>query len=187
MFSFSCAVWCVAFKPSLLTPLIFAEEFKTLFIALCFHQFFEGLALSTVVLDADIKRRAVAIGMVIFYSFTTPIGIALGIALSQTCKLTRCWSLLAKNFALPLADHRFKSSLFPAHSTVNENATTALISTGVLDALSAGILLYDGLANIIVPHFQSKNFRGAAVKAQGAQFFSLWLGAFVMAVIGRWA
>ncbi|KAI8917588.1 Zinc/iron permease [Powellomyces hirtus] len=130
------------------------EEFKTLFIALCFHQFFEGLALSTVVLDADIKKRAVAIGMVVFYSFTTPIGIALGIALNET------W---------------------------NENATAALVSTGVLDALSAGILLYDGLANIIVPHFQSLNFRRSSIKAQGLQLFSLWLGAFVMAVIGRWA
>ncbi|KAJ3158258.1 high-affinity Zn(2+) transporter zrt1 [Geranomyces michiganensis] len=130
------------------------EEFKSLFIALCFHQFFEGLALSTVVMDADIKRRAVAIGMVVFYSFTTPLGIALGIALSES---------------------------------FNENATAALIATGVLDALSAGILLYDGLANIIVPHFQSKNFRGASAKGQLVQFFALWLGAFVMAVIGRWA
>ncbi|KAI8591448.1 Zinc/iron permease [Geranomyces variabilis] len=130
------------------------EEFRSLFIALCFHQFFEGLALSTVVMDADLKRRAVAIGMVIFYSFTTPFGIALGIALSRS---------------------------------FNENATAALVATGVLDALSAGILLYDGLANIIVPHFQSKNFRGASAKGQGAQFFFLWLGAFVMALIGRWA
>ncbi|KAJ3173939.1 high-affinity Zn(2+) transporter zrt1 [Geranomyces variabilis] len=130
------------------------EEFRSLFIALCFHQFFEGLALSTVVMDADLKRRAVAIGMVVFYSFTTPFGIALGIALSQS---------------------------------FSENATAALIATGVLDSLSAGILLYDGLANIIVPHFQSKNFRGASAKGQGAQFFFLWLGAFVMALIGRWA
>ncbi|KAJ3005672.1 high-affinity Zn(2+) transporter zrt1, partial [Thoreauomyces humboldtii] len=58
------------------------DEFRTLFIALCFHQFFEGLALSTVVMDAELSKRAVAIGMVIFYSFTTPIGIALGIGIN---------------------------------------------------------------------------------------------------------
>ncbi|KAI8818679.1 Zinc/iron permease [Fimicolochytrium jonesii] len=130
------------------------EEFHSLLIALCFHQFFEGLALSTVVLDAELKKRTLAIGMVIFYCFTTPIGIALGIALN---------------------------------SSYNENATRALISTGVLDALSAGILLYDGLANIIVPHFQSMNFKHARISAQFVQFLSLWAGAALMAVIGRWA
>ncbi|TPX72870.1 hypothetical protein SpCBS45565_g00066 [Spizellomyces sp. 'palustris'] len=129
------------------------EEFKGLFIALCFHQFFEGLALSIVVMDADLKKKLIAIGMVLFYSLTTPVGIIIGIALNHT---------------------------------YHENATQALISTGVLDALSAGILLYDGLVNIVVPHFQAQTLRTAS-KETLFHFFFLWLGALAMAIIGRWA
>ncbi|KND01589.1 ZIP zinc/iron transporter [Spizellomyces punctatus DAOM BR117] len=129
------------------------EEFKGLLIALCFHQFFEGLAVSTVVMDADLKKKMIAIGMVLFYSLTTPVGIIIGIALN----------------------HNY-----------HENATQALISTGVLDALSAGILLYDGLVNIVVPHFQAQTWRTAS-KETLLHFFFLWLGALAMAIIGRWA
>ncbi|KAJ3251209.1 hypothetical protein HK104_007385, partial [Borealophlyctis nickersoniae] len=87
------------------------DEFKTLFIALLFHQFFEGIALSSVVMETEFKKKITALVMVIFYTLTTPIGIAIGIALRESYA---------------------------------ENATHALITTGVLDALSAGILLYDG-------------------------------------------
>ncbi|RKO91719.1 hypothetical protein BDK51DRAFT_14413, partial [Blyttiomyces helicus] len=41
-------------------------EFNSLFIALCFHQFFEGMALSSVVLDAEFEKKIVALIMVIF-------------------------------------------------------------------------------------------------------------------------
>ncbi|TPX64984.1 hypothetical protein SpCBS45565_g05486 [Spizellomyces sp. 'palustris'] len=129
------------------------EEFKSLLVALCFHQFFEGLALSTIILDAPHKRLT-SILMVVFYSLSTPIGIALGIAI---------------------------------HSSFNENAVASLISMGILDALAAGILLYDGLVNVIVPHFGGSGFKNAPSGQQVAQVVCLWFGAGVMAVIGRWA
>ncbi|KND02623.1 ZIP zinc/iron transporter [Spizellomyces punctatus DAOM BR117] len=129
------------------------EEFKSLLVALCFHQFFEGLALSTIILDAPHKRLT-SILMVLFYSLSTPIGIALGIAI---------------------------------HSSFNENAVASLISMGILDALAAGILLYDGLVNVIVPHFAGNGYKDASNGQQLAQVACLWVGAAVMAVIGRWA
>ena len=61
------------------------SEFTTLLVALSFHQFFEGLALSTVVAEAKFKRPFAAIFTVIFYSLTTPLGIAIGIAIRQSC------------------------------------------------------------------------------------------------------
>ena len=72
-------------------------------------------------------------------------------------------------------------------TTYNSNAVGTLISTGVLDAISAGILIYDSLVNIITPHISCPLFRNAATWCQATQLFSLWTGAAIMAVIGRWA
>ncbi|KAJ3045427.1 hypothetical protein HDV00_010297 [Rhizophlyctis rosea] len=129
-------------------------QFISLLIALTFHQFFEGIALASVILDATYTRRGQAIVMVLFYSLTTPLGITIGVIINES---------------------------------YNMNATNALISTGVLEALSAGILAYDSLVNIICPHFNGRNFLTAAKPARIVHFFFLWLGAFAMALIGRWA
>ena len=42
------------------------EEFRSLFIALVFHQFFEGIGLSSVVSEADFKMKWIAVGLVAF-------------------------------------------------------------------------------------------------------------------------
>ncbi|KAJ3188886.1 high-affinity Zn(2+) transporter zrt1 [Gaertneriomyces sp. JEL0708] len=135
-----------------------ASEFKGLLIALCFHQFFEGLALSTVVMDADFHKRFIATFMVVFYSFTTPIGVSIGIALHEG-----------------LADH------------LHHDMATLVVVTGVLDAVGAGILLYDAVANIVVPHFGGERFKAAPARTQWVHMMGLWAGALVMAVLGRWA
>mmetsp|Transcript_1481 Transcript_1481/g.1961 ORF Transcript_1481/g.1961 Transcript_1481/m.1961 type:complete len:331 (+) Transcript_1481:25-1017(+) len=130
------------------------EEFKTLLAALVFHQFFEGMALSTVVMESDFKKRAASIVMVAFYTLTTPIGMAVGIGIS---------------------------------SSFNENSVSNLVTQGVLDALSAGILLYDGLVNVVTPHFKTETFMKQPTWQQLIQLACLWLGAVVMALIGKWA
>jgi zinc transporter 1/2/3 len=61
-----------------------------------------------------------------------------------------------------------------------------LISQGILDALSAGILIYDGLANIMIPHFNGKNFQHAPAWKKVCHFSFLWLGAGLMSVLGIW-
>ena len=122
--------------------------------ALIFHQFFEGMALASVVVEGDFRSKLVPIFMVVFYSLTTPIGVAIGIGV---------------------------------HSNYNGNASATLISRGVLDALSAGILIYDALVNIITPHIGCPMFRESTPFQQVVQMASLWLGAAIMAIIGRWA
>ena len=92
--------------------------------------------------------------MILFYSLTTPVGIAIGVGINET---------------------------------FNENSQSALIVYGVLDSMSAGILIYDALVNIIMAHFQSPGYHFASLPFKGAQLFALWLGAAVMAVIGKYA
>ncbi|MBA0583330.1 hypothetical protein Gorai_014192 [Gossypium raimondii] len=59
------------------------KTIKLLTAALTFHQFFEGMGLGGCILQARFKTRCVAI-MVLFFSLTTPVGIGIGIRISNT-------------------------------------------------------------------------------------------------------
>ena len=59
-------------------------SFTSLLIALGFHHLFEGIALSAVVLESAFQKGGI-IFMILLYSLSTPVGIAIGIALSATC------------------------------------------------------------------------------------------------------
>ncbi|KAG2715942.1 hypothetical protein I3760_03G102900 [Carya illinoinensis] len=58
------------------------KTIKPLVAALTFHQFFEGMGLGRCISQAKFKSRAIAI-MVVFYSLTTPVGIAIGTGISN--------------------------------------------------------------------------------------------------------
>ncbi|KAJ4980800.1 hypothetical protein NE237_031637 [Protea cynaroides] len=55
---------------------------KPLVAALTFHQFFEGMGLGGCVSQANFKNKAAAI-MALFFSLTTPVGIAIGIGITN--------------------------------------------------------------------------------------------------------
>ncbi|WCJ35749.1 Zinc transporter 7 [Euphorbia peplus] len=56
---------------------------RPLIAALCFHQLFEGMGLGGCILQAQYGMKIKAI-MVMFFSGTTPLGIAMGMGLSKT-------------------------------------------------------------------------------------------------------
>ncbi|CAH9141238.1 unnamed protein product [Cuscuta epithymum] len=58
---------------------------KGLIAALCFHQMFEGMGLESSILQAQYGLLKKA-SMAFFFSVTTPLGIAVGIGLSNTYK-----------------------------------------------------------------------------------------------------
>ncbi|MBA0854381.1 hypothetical protein Goshw_029789 [Gossypium schwendimanii] len=59
------------------------KTIKLLTAALTFHQFCEGMGLGGCILQARFKARCVAI-RVLFFSLTTPVGIGIGIRISNT-------------------------------------------------------------------------------------------------------
>ncbi|XP_017970769.1 PREDICTED: zinc transporter 1-like [Theobroma cacao] len=59
-----------------------AKTIKPLVAALTFHQFFEGMGLGGCISQAKFKTRAIGI-MLLFFSFTTPMGIAFGMGVSK--------------------------------------------------------------------------------------------------------
>ncbi|XAR59411.1 hypothetical protein NMG60_11015241 [Bertholletia excelsa] len=58
------------------------KTIKPLVAALTFHQFFEGMGLGGCISQAQFKAGAIGM-MVIFFSLTTPIGIAVGYGISK--------------------------------------------------------------------------------------------------------
>ncbi|KAF2303096.1 hypothetical protein GH714_013767 [Hevea brasiliensis] len=58
------------------------KTIRPLIAALTFHQFFEGMGLGGCIAQAKFKGRVVA-SMALFFSLTTPVGIAIGIGISN--------------------------------------------------------------------------------------------------------
>jgi zinc transporter 1/2/3 len=73
------------------------------------------------------------------------------------------------------------------NSTYNESSTSTLLVTGVLDSIAAGILIYDSLVNMIGSHVLSPGFRKQSALGKVIQIAFFWLGAGIMAGIGRYA
>ncbi|KAK6141216.1 hypothetical protein DH2020_025041 [Rehmannia glutinosa] len=68
---------------------------KPLIAALSFHQFFEGIGFGGCITQAKFNARAVAI-MVTFFSLTTPIGIVIGIGITNVYSETSPTALIVQ-------------------------------------------------------------------------------------------
>lgn len=73
-------------------------------------------------------------------------------------------------------------------TTYNPESTTASIVSGTLDALSAGVLLYTGLVELLAHEFlfNPKMHEASTGKIVWACSCMI-LGAGIMALLGRWA
>lgn len=68
----------------------------------------------------------------------------------------------------------------------NGESKAALATEGVFDSVSAGILIYNGLCDLIMPTFSDEEIPQSGV-IQACGFVALYMGAAVMALIGKWA
>jgi len=95
------------------------QEFVPLFIAITFHQMFEGMAIGTRLADPDVKlKRNLAIILVLLYSFTTPLGIAIGIGFHHTYNPQSTSALVSAGIIDSLAaGFVIYNSLFLLHDT----------------------------------------------------------------------
>ncbi|GAA5896588.1 hypothetical protein JCM8208_004240 [Rhodotorula glutinis] len=132
------------------------SQWIPLFIAVVFHQLFEGLALGSRIAQLvwgngkGWKKWAMAGA----FGFITPIGIAIGIGV---------------------------------HSMYNPNSGAALLSIGILDSISAGILIYAGLVEMLAHDFMQGELAHARLPKVLAGFFFLLAGSLCMSVLGKWA
>ncbi|KAJ1953160.1 hypothetical protein IWQ62_006062 [Dispira parvispora] len=130
------------------------QEFLPLLIALCFHQFFEGIALGARIAELTYSAAWMPMVNALAYAVTTPLGTALGVALR---------------------------SVYQARSP------TTLAVQGVLDAVSAGILIYTALVNLMAQEFVQPSFQRLPKRTQHLYLAALYAGVATMSVIGIWA
>ncbi|EPY31195.1 solute carrier family 39 (zinc transporter), member 1/2/3 [Angomonas deanei] len=135
------------------------SDLRGLLVALVFHQLFEGVAMGSRLADAEFNLLLEIILTCVF-SFSAPIGIAAG-----TAAVSSSADALA-------------------------SSTYAMVS-GIFDSLCGGILLYLAFGLIFVD-FPADLRRYCAAGSHHRKwrilgmFLSLWIGAGVMALIGKW-
>ncbi|KAI1006323.1 hypothetical protein K3495_g1898 [Podosphaera aphanis] len=133
------------------------DNFNVLYIALVFHQCFEGLGLGTRLADVPWPSEKTWIPWALGISFglTTPIAIATGLAM---------------------------------HNHFVPGSQEVLIVNGIFDAISAGILIYTGLVELMAHDFMFNNdMRKASTKSVLFAYLQICFGAGLMAVLGKWA
>jgi zinc transporter 1/2/3 len=72
-------------------------------------------------------------------------------------------------------------------TTYNPGSFTANVVSGVLDSISAGILIYTGLVELLARDFLFDPHRTRDDKRLAFMVVSLLLGAGIMALLGKWA
>ncbi|CAE6451383.1 unnamed protein product [Rhizoctonia solani] len=134
------------------------EDFIVLFIVLIFHQMFEGLGLGTRLASLDLPES---------YQSWVPYAGALLYGLTTPVGIAAGLGI---------------------RTTYNPKSTTSNIVAGTFDSISAGILLYTGLVELLAHEFI---FNPAMHRAPvGKTLYAcamMLLGAGIMALIGRWA
>ncbi|GAA5968737.1 hypothetical protein JCM8115_002075 [Rhodotorula mucilaginosa] len=73
------------------------------------------------------------------------------------------------------------------HATYNPNSGASLLSIGVLDSISAGILIYTGIVECLYHDFMHGSLARAGLGRVSAALFFVFAGSLCMAVLGKWA
>ncbi|GAA5853026.1 hypothetical protein JCM8547_004776 [Rhodosporidiobolus lusitaniae] len=132
------------------------SQWTPLFIAIVFHQMFEGLALGSrigqLIWPAGQWTRKWFMAMA--FGLITPIGIGIGMGV---------------------------------HASYNPNSGAALLSIGILDSISAGILIYGGIVEMLYHDFMHGQLSSARLPRVGAAILIVLAGSLCMSVLGKWA
>lgn len=130
------------------------SDFETLLAALCFHQFFEGVAIGTSTLSS-IESKSKLFLVNFTFAITTPVGQVIGILI---------------------------------RNTYSDSSSTSLWVQGTLDCVAGGILLYTGLVELLTYNMTTNGqFLSRPTAERYTLYIFMWMGAGLMALIGKWA
>ncbi len=62
-----------------------------------------------------------------------------------------------------------------------------MAAQAILDAIAAGILLYNGVVDLFSPHFSSLHYHNSSFWIKTMDISAVWIGCAIMTVIGIWA
>lgn len=133
------------------------DEFRTLLVAISFHQFFEGMGLGARFAGAIWPKNQhwVPWALGLAFALTTPTGVAVGLGVRHT---------------------------------YSEDSREALLTVGIFNSFCSGILIYNGLVDLMSQDFIHGDFlRACRWKKVAFAYSMLTLGCLLMALIGKWA
>ncbi|KAJ1679712.1 hypothetical protein EV182_001483 [Spiromyces aspiralis] len=190
------------------------SPFVSLLIAMSLHQVFEGFALGVRLVELNKMRRLTAYLKDVAgrqpssrtnhaappassRAFATPRGSATSLDFlpevtpalirdaerSTRCRRIAVISALAYTVTIPIGI----LVGICLHSSVDYHSRSALIMKGVLDSITAGILLYTGLTTLLAHEFGKPEFQGSSRPKQLALFSSMYLGVLLIAVVAIWS
>ncbi|CAN6457095.1 unnamed protein product [Victoria cruziana] len=143
------------------------------------HSVIIGLSLGVSQSPCTIRPLIAALSFHQFFE-----GFALGGCISQAQFNTLSATIMACFFAITTPAGI--SAGIGLSSFYNPNSPKALVVEGILDSVSAGILIYMALVDLIAADFLSKKMSCNA-RLQILSYFTLFLGASLMSVLAIWA
>lgn len=156
---------------------IFILEFGVIF-----HSIFIGLTLAV----AGEEFNILYVVLVFHQTFE---GLGLGSRLASApwpvSKTWMPWVLgAAYGFTTPIAI----AAGLGVRETFSSNSNTTLIVNGIFDSISAGILLYTGLVELMAHEFMfNQEMRRSNIRVMLGALLCMVIGAGLMALLGEWA
>ncbi|KAI4160241.1 MAG: hypothetical protein L6R39_000236 [Caloplaca ligustica] len=163
----------------------YAAQMTAIFIlefGVIFHSIFVGLTLAV----AGEEFNTLYVVIVFHQTFE---GLGLGSRLAATpWPKNRQWSAYILGAAYSLSTPIALAVGLGLRETYTPGSQTALILNGVFDSISAGILIYTGLVELMAHEFMfSPTMRRAKLRVVLSAFGMMCLGAGLMALLGKWA
>lgn len=156
---------------------IFILEF-----GIIFHSIFIGLTLA--VAGQEFKTLYVVL---VFHQTFEGLGLGSRLAVTPWPKSKR-WTPYVLGLGYGVSTPIAIAVGLGVRKSYPPNSQTTLIVNGIFDSISAGILIYTGLVELMAHEFMFSNvMRKAKLKVVLSAFGTMCLGAGLMALLGKWA
>ena len=169
----------------IVTPEAYAAQMTAIFIlefGVIFHSIFIGLTLAV----SGEEFSTLYIVLVFHQSFE---GLALGTRLASVeWPKAKRWTPYLLGAAYAISTPIAIAVGLGVRNSYPPNSSTTLIVNGVFDSISAGILIYTGLVELMAHEFMFSTYmQRANIKVVLSAFGVMCLGAGLMALLGKWA
>jgi solute carrier family 39 (zinc transporter), member 1/2/3 len=163
----------------------YAAQMTAIFIlefGIVFHSIFIGLTLA--VAGEEFKTL---FAVLVFHQTFEGLGLGSRLAVTPWPK-TKKWTAYILALAYGLSTPIAIAVGLGIRNTYPPESSTTLIVNGVFDSISAGILIYTGLVELMAHEFMfSHVMRKAKLQVVLGAFGLMCLGAALMALLGKWA
>lgn len=156
---------------------IFILEFGVIF-----HSIFIGLTLAVAGEEFNVLYV-----VLVFHQTFEGLGLGSRLAVAQWPK-AKAWLPYVLGFGYAVSTPISIAVGLGINTTLQPGSSNAILVNGIFDSISAGILIYTGLVELLAHEFMfNEHMRNAGVKVQMYALACVALGAALMAILAIWA